>query len=194
MPKKMPAQKRGASRQDYQTPGDFIHAVVRRFGRLDFDLAAYPHNAQAKRFYTLKDDALTMDWAALPEAQDPDATLWLNPPYDNIGAWASKCAMLQNDSRFKARLLFLVPASVGSRWFEESVLGKADVLFLGDRIQFVGAKWVYPKDTMLCVYERKRKHRPALSVWRWKSRTELWALDDDSGAAFRVQSHAAGTP
>ncbi len=38
------SMNRGNSKQDYETPDDFIAAVVKRFGRLSVDLAATADN------------------------------------------------------------------------------------------------------------------------------------------------------
>jgi hypothetical protein len=76
---------RGASKQNYETPADFIRAVETRFGRLTVDLACSPENAKAPdRFY---EDRLP--------AWPREGLLWLNPPFSNIAPWASRCAAWQ---------------------------------------------------------------------------------------------------
>lgn len=42
----MPAQKPGSSFQAYETPDDFVDAVVRRFGPIDVDLACHSHTSK----------------------------------------------------------------------------------------------------------------------------------------------------
>lgn len=39
------------SKQDYQTPGEFMAAVVQRFGPISFDLAAHAGNKQHARYF-----------------------------------------------------------------------------------------------------------------------------------------------
>ncbi len=81
--------RRGETRQDYQTPDDFLAAVVRRFGPLHVDLACTHANAVASTgCYYPGIDSLSVPWAEMW----PDATMWLNPPFDDIGPWAAKCA------------------------------------------------------------------------------------------------------
>lgn len=87
--------------------------------------------------------------------------MWLNPPYSNIGPWAKKCA---EESALGARILFLVPASVGSNWFRDFVFKKSLVLFLNDRIKFVGAEYVYPKDCIIAAYGFGE---PGFEMWGW---------------------------
>lgn len=134
-------------------------AVVARFGRPHFDLAAQYDNAKASDWYDPENDSLKQAWHQLPYL--PSGLLWLNPPFSNIAPWAAKCA---EESAKGARILFLVPASVGSNWYAQHVHGKALVLFLNGRLKFVGAKDPYPKDCLLAVYGEQ----PGFEVWKWK--------------------------
>ena len=159
--KTMPAQKRGESRQDYCTPPEFLHAVRYRWRirQFDVDLAADENNVDAVRFITPQEDSFTVDWAALP------GDLWLNPPFANIAPWAKNCANTIQNARFTLyqRIFFLVPAAVGSKWFERFVHPFARVYLLRDRICFDG-KNVYPKDCILAVYGE----HPGYEFWSWK--------------------------
>lgn len=139
---KMPAQKPGRSRQDYETPGDFILAVERRFGYLAFDLAASESNAKAEGYFSEAHDSLARRWDQL------GGNLWLNPPFARIENWARKCAERAQDPRWT---LLLTPASIGTNWFRDHVLGKAMVFGI-PRITFVGETAPYPKDLMLSAF------------------------------------------
>lgn len=156
----MPAQTPGKSRQDYMTPFEFLDAVRTRWNieAFDVDLAASENNVGAQRIITPEEDSLTVDWTALT------GDLWLNPPFAHIAPWARKCAEATTTSRFSRdrRIFFLVPASVGSRWFEQYVHPYARVYFLRDRICFDG-KNLYPKDCILAVYGEP----PGYDFWRW---------------------------
>lgn len=143
-PKKTgPSINRGSSNQSYETPPEFMGAVVRRFGRMDFDLACDIGTRKAGRYFTEQDNALIQDWHLL------DGWLWLNPPFSDIGTWAKKCA---EESQYGAKILFLVPASTGSGWYWNYVKPYAHVLHLRQRLTFMGATDGYPKDMVLCVY------------------------------------------
>lgn len=157
----MPAQKRGESRQDYMTPPEFLDAVTIRWHipAFDIDLAASENNVGAKRIITPEENSLTVDWTQLR------GDLWLNPPFANIAPWAEKCANDMQGTRFsrRRRLFFLVPAAVGSRWFERYVYPCSRVYFLRDRICFDG-KNVYPKDCILAVFGE----HPGYEFWSWR--------------------------
>jgi phage N-6-adenine-methyltransferase len=154
----MPAQRPGTSRQDYETPPDFLAAVARRFGNMHVDLAARADNAKASRFVTPEEDSLTVPWAR----RFPGWRGWLNPPFADIDPWAEKCALETVGDAM--RVHFLTPASVGAVWFSTHVFHRALVLFLQPRITFVGAEDPYPKDCMLSVFGMGA----GVDVWRWK--------------------------
>lgn len=153
---------RGASKQDYSTPVDFIAAVEKRFGKIDFDLAANAGNAKAARYFSETDDALAQDWDALARSFYACTTdhlhLFLNPPFGNIAPWARKCA----ESRNARPLSFLIPAAVGSNWYREFVHERAKVYILNGRLSFDG-KSPYPKDCLLARYGEP----PGYYCWTW---------------------------
>lgn len=126
---------RGSSKQTYATPDDFISAVEKRFGPISFDLACEKETMRGEGGFTKEEDSLAMDWTK------PKGNLWLNPPFDDIGKWAKKCSEYQGDGK----IMFLVPASVGSNWFRDFVYAKSLVIFLNGRLTFKGCKDSYPK-------------------------------------------------
>lgn len=154
-----PRQKPHASKQNYATPREFIDAVERRFGPIGFDLAAELETcvAQSYRFFSKEDDALSHDWAKIYDGR----FCWLNPPFGDIARFAAKCAL---EAEKGVRILMFVPASIGSNWFRDHVLGKAMVLGVNPRMSFDGVA-MYPKDLMLCVYANGVN---GFDQWRWK--------------------------
>ena len=152
-----PSIDRANSKQDYATPDDFFLAVRTRFGPLAWDLAASEYNTKIAFYFNEATNSLIQQWHTIsPEY------LWLNPPYSNIRPWAKKCL---DESEQGAKILFLVPAAVGSNWFAEFVHRKAVVLFLSPRLCFDG-KNPYPKDCMLVVWNKIIQ--PEYQIWRWK--------------------------
>lgn len=149
-----PRQKPGRSKQDYQTPREFLDVVELRFGKITHDLAATSKNAVCDAFFGPDDDSLAQDWSRL------GGVLWLNPPYANIEPWARKCAFTGG-----SEILLLVPASVGSVWYARYVHPFSIVHALSPRPSFDG-KNPFPKDLILAQYTPMR---PApLQLWRWK--------------------------
>lgn len=163
-----PSIKRGKSEQEVGTPRVFLDAVEERFGALDWDLAANASNrvngadGLGREDYFGPDhprpeyrDALAIEW-------DIAGNLWCNPPFSNIAPWAAKCAA----ARLRLGWTFLlVPASVGSNWYAELVHGKAYVMFLLQRLTFVGSSDPYPRDLLLAAYGYGVQ---GSETWRWK--------------------------
>ena len=153
---------RGGSKQDYQTPPEFIAATCKRLGITTFtwDLAADDTNKQAPFFYSEEQNSLIQDWDSC------GGWLWLNPPYNNITPWVAKAAATR-----ESYIAMLVPASVGANWWADHVDGRAHVLLLNGRLTFVGAKDPYPKDCALLLYTPFILSHGGYEVWNWKPKS-----------------------
>lgn len=161
----------GDSKQDYGTPKDFMRVVGWKFGKISFDLAASSENAKADKFFTINDNSLEQDWTQL------SGNLWLNPPFKDIKSWVKKCVKTVKERKFKGQILCLVPASVGSNWFKDYVIGN-DIYFINGRLTFEGAEDPYPRDCMLVVFRHwdlidMSWPEPIVDVWDWRK-----TLDD----------------
>jgi phage N-6-adenine-methyltransferase len=149
---------RTESKQDYGTPREFLDAVEARFGRINFDLAALPHNAVAPFFYSPEVDSLKQDW----RLEGMPGIAFLNPPFADIRPWAEK---LDRECRWLPRwTVMLVPASMGSVWWADHVLGKCQADGI-TRMQFVGAEQGFPKDLALLCYGFGVAGN---GMWQWK--------------------------
>ena len=160
-----PSIKRGQSKQDHETPKDFIEAIEKRFGRIEWDLAANEQNKKATCYFGPDHknpdcrDGLAQDW---DELVGGGGVFWLNLEFGFIDPWAEKCASARGRCGFT---LLLTPASIGTDWFREHVENKAVVLGLSPRIKFVGETQGYPKDLMLSVFGFGLS---GFGTWRWK--------------------------
>lgn len=155
MSKSGPTIKRGKSKQNIATPWHFIQAVEKKVGeKFAFDLAAERHTAKAPKFFTKEDDAFNHVWSIIP------GLIWLNPEFNNISQWALRCWYASME---QARIIMLVPASVGSNWFRDYVYRKCRVIFLNGRITFLGHTIQFPKDLMLCCYGFPK----GFEIWKW---------------------------
>lgn len=163
-PRAMPPQRPHRSVQSVGTPREFLDAVERRFGKIALDVAADASNAVCNDWLGPgghAEDALT----AQSGAWQMFGWSWLNPPFANIGPWAERCVH-ESEPVIGARVLLLVPASVGSAWFNRYIRPHAYVLELAPRIKFVGHDAGFPKDLLLCVFTPERLIGRAF--WRWK--------------------------
>lgn len=168
----MPAQKPGRSKQDYATDREFMRAVIKRFGEITVDLAATSDNAVCENYITPEEDTFKANWI---QRIGLNGIGWLNPEYSWILPWAKKCRDVAVCLPLRASILFLVPASVGSNWFEQYVAYDSRIIFLKPRLTFEGHKHPYPKDLMLCRYtqystaylDRDREYT-ICEIWNWK--------------------------
>lgn len=185
----MPAQRPHKSRQNYATPWEFVVAVEARFGPLAFDLAAEDGTCKVRNDPSayfgpggVARDSLAQDWTKL------EGNLWLNPPFGAIEEWARKC---EESAREGRRILFLVPASVGTNWHANHIDGKARVYFLRPRLCFDGIA-PFPKDLMLVFYGDE----PGYECWNWAPKKEKKpgpGLKKTSGTRSAVARRAAET-
>lgn len=151
----MPVQVPHKSRQDYETPLEFLDAVEKRFGAIRHDLAASAENAVCADYFDEHRSAFDHDWRAL------HGVLWCNPPFRDIAPWVEKAAA---EAHPRARVLILVPASIGTEWYAQHVDGKAMVFGIRPRLTFVGCEDPYPKDLMLLCYGYGVS---GSGTWRW---------------------------
>jgi phage N-6-adenine-methyltransferase len=156
---KMPAQRPGSSTQEVGTPAAFLDAVQDRFGEITWDLAANQTNHVVDDWYGPGsqdgEDSLTQDWSA------NSGLLWLNPPYNRIRDFASKC---KEESWTGAKIAMLIPASVATNWFADLIHGIALVMPIRPRLTFVGHNAPYPKDLMIVGYN---VGAVGFEPWRW---------------------------
>lgn len=177
----MPVQKPGRSKQNYETPTDFLSAVKRRLRIPSFchDFAADAFNTKAVTYFDKQRDALSVpNWADVCAS----GWGWLNPEFSDIDPWAAKC---WETSQAGGHVALLVPAGVGANWYRDCVHRKACVLALNGRLCFVkdwattvdpsprnttGAYYtsapLYPKDCLLCLYGSSVS--PTFDVWSWR--------------------------
>ena len=154
----MPAQRPGSSRQDYETPWEFIHAVEKKYGPLSIDISGSPENKKAPLVITKEMDALAYGWFGLP------GNLWCNPEYRLIPKFLQK-AVNDGMDRRTYLLHFLIPASVSTNYFADLIHDRAMVEPIRPRLHFVGMEEPYPKDLMLVSYGHGRS---GFEPWRWK--------------------------
>ena len=153
------------------TPLDFFNKLNERF-KFDFDLAADSTNYKVDQYFTIEDDSLQQDWAkitfrnGLRSDKQNSGWLFLNPPFNEIAKWSKKC---KEESKRGAKIVMLVPASVGSKWFQENVDKIcSQVWFLRGRLKFQGHTQPYAHDCMICIYEPHSYAATYYAVWDWR--------------------------
>lgn len=195
------------SKQDYRTPADFMAAVAKRFGPIDFDLAAHKDNAQSSNYFApctgpegpvpLDKEAFGMDafdhsWSLLSDSlfkrKNARGLLWLNCEFNDVATWAKRCI---REASLGANILLLTPAAVGANWFRDLIAGHGDIYLLNGRLSFIPGQ-TYNKDCMLTHFYQDYQDRDAIlgasleaaqqmCVWDWKNDliTHRWLATAD---------------
>ena len=138
----MPSQGIDLKQGVYRTDPEFMAYIAGQY-KIIGDLAASDDNFQHPLYLTEKEDSLACNWREFFDVcreSQGEGYLWLNPPYDDIGAWARKCAYAMMEG---VKILFLVPAGVGTNWYRKHVEDFARVDMLNGRLVF---DFLYPDD------------------------------------------------
>ncbi len=147
------------------TPKRFVHAMVQKFGPIEWDLAANAEHTVAPNFFDIQQDSLAQDWTKCTGLK------YCNMPFDRIGPWVEK-AHEWKEKLFPIgdakSLLLLVPGSIDSNWWEEHVHEHCFEWRLKGRVPFYPdkPKWGFPKPLVLLEYHPCVQ--PGVGYWDWR--------------------------
>lgn len=132
--------------QTWQTPSDLLAAILQAAGREAFDLdpcsPAPDGPVPALTRWTEADDGLARAWSG--------GLVFVNPPYSrSLPKWVAKCAQ---EAAAGAIVIGLVPSRTDTRWWHDSVAGRADVIMLKGRLRFGNGKGSAPFPSALVVW------------------------------------------
>lgn len=165
---------------DRGTDPELFAELNERFGPFTLDVAAAPHNAKCKRYYTKEHDGLLLPWSGV---------VWCNPPYSTklLRAFVEKAwSELERDDEVAvrgvtvprpSRIVMLVPANRPEQdWWQDLVepyrdvrshwVGRNHTLPMTLRVEFLRGRrrFIMPGET-----EIKPNQRPpfgvALLIW-----------------------------
>jgi phage N-6-adenine-methyltransferase len=150
--------KRGADDEidDRGTPQDFFDELNREF-RFTLDVAAAPHNAKCRRYFTRLADGLLQPWTG---------SVWCNPPYSGLDRWLEKAWTEFDRPDGPHKIVMLLPANRTEQpWWQKWIepyrdecgrcmymgtdrTGVLSVRFLPGRLRFIkpGATEIKPNE------------------------------------------------
>lgn len=132
-----------SAKEDWETPPELFNELNKEFN-FKCDLAANADNHKCDKYYSGYNSSLNCRWMPF------DGPFWLNPPYGrDIKKWVKKA---YEESKLGAKIVCLLPSRTGAAWFQDYVLGKAEIRFLRGRLKFVGAKHSAPFDSVIAIY------------------------------------------
>jgi len=117
----------------WRTPQWLVERLRAEFGgAIELDPCTERCNPTgAKQILTPFEDGLTSEW---PFAR----TIYVNPPFIDAAKWAEK-TILEAARSHKPRVILLLPAAVGTKWFHDLWERADDALFLKARLRFEDA-------------------------------------------------------
>lgn len=117
----------------WQTPPEIWQGVLDRLGIDEFSLDPCSPGPSSpipcRDRFTQDDDGLSRSWG------EAGAVVWVNPPYGRaLGSWIDKMIM----EAAAVKVIALVPARTGARWWHRAVDGGGKPEFLRGRVRFLG--------------------------------------------------------
>lgn len=148
-------KRKNATKDDWETPQDFFDKLNAVFD-FGIDLAASAENAKCSWYTT---DFFAFDKRLLK--QYPRMWCWCNPPYSRqeggIEVWVREVEERCTNA------VMLIPASVGSQYWHDSVWTLADyVCLLRGRINFSESKQSPMFDSALVIFGQLNKEQTSL--------------------------------
>jgi|21_taG_2_1085346.scaffolds.fasta_scaffold01168_5 site-specific DNA-methyltransferase (adenine-specific) len=134
---------------DWSTPRPLFEHLNQEFA-FDLDGAAQAHNAMLENFISPEEDSLTVEWS------DRGSTVWLNPPYKNMGAWMKK-AYLESLKGLTVVALVLVRSD--TRWWNDWAMKAAEVRIIRGRVYFEREGKTGPATAPSALLVFSEKHR-----------------------------------
>ena len=148
-----PVIRRSANTTDtWQTPNDLL-ATVQAFGRylgfkgISLDPATVkdnPTGAASIRTPECEPDGLVTDWSY---AMGEEGLTYVNPPYR--AAWYAKIGEEAERLRWGQHIIALLPAKVGTGYFQNLVEHTSAIVFIKGRLTFKGAPDPAPFESAL---------------------------------------------
>lgn len=119
------------SNDEWETPPELFESLNREFG-FTLDACASKTNHKVARWYSIDGSGLGHDGLTVTWQQE---TVWVNPPFSDIGAWVEKA---YEETRYAGTtVVMLLPANTDTKWFSKYCT-KAEVRLLTEgRVAFL---------------------------------------------------------
>jgi phage N-6-adenine-methyltransferase len=134
--------------ESWTTPKELLEPLYSVFGTFDLDPCSPCGNSRtapvrAKVYYTEADDGLSLPWFG---------HVFCNPPYGRaLCHWVAK-AYEESRCGNTQTIVMLIPARTDTKFWHQSIVGKAAILFLKGRLKFGNAEQVAPFPSCLVVW------------------------------------------
>jgi len=111
---------------EWETPEDFYNKLNNRF-KFTLDPCSTHENHKCDKYYTIEDDGLSKSWQ--------DETVFVNPPYGDIGKWVKKA--YNESTQNNAVVVMLIPVRTDTKYWHDYVMkGASQIYFVKGRLKF----------------------------------------------------------
>jgi len=111
---------------EWETPTDFFDKLNKKF-KFTLDPCATSQNKRCKKYYTIEEDGLSKSWS--------DETVYVNPPYGNVGEWVKKA--YKESTQNGATVVMLIPARTDTKYWHDYIMQSASAIyFIKGRLKF----------------------------------------------------------
>jgi len=133
--------------ETWTTPKELLEPLYSVFGAFDLDPCSPSSGrtapVRAKAYYTKDDDGLSLPWFG---------TCFVNPPYGKaLRHWVAK-AYEESRCGNTQTIVMLMPARTDTKFWHQSIVGKATIFFLKGRLKFGNAEQVAPFPSCLVIW------------------------------------------
>jgi len=111
---------------EWETPQDFFDKLNHQF-KFTLDPCATHTNHKCDKYYTSEEDGLSQSWI--------NETVFINPPYGEIGKWVKKAhdELINNG----VTTVLLIPARTDTKYWHEYIMEFANTIyFVKGRLKF----------------------------------------------------------
>lgn len=137
-----------SSSDEWETPQELFDMIDEVF-HFNLDVCATHANAKCKRYFTKKEDGLSLPWSGI---------CWMNPPYGReITLWIRKA--YESSLTVGTIVVCLLPARTDTVWWHEYVIAHAESIgFIRGRLKF-SRKGPAPFPSALVVFGHFANHK-----------------------------------
>lgn len=114
------------------TPPEFMEGIYAAVGEIGLDPCGHPDSPlKARRYYYQEDDGLSSSWLG-------SDVVFMNPPFSQCSVWIDRAHRAWRTGECNT-VIALLPVRTHTKAFQELVAGKADVIFLRHRVNFINS-------------------------------------------------------
>lgn len=111
---------------EWATPQEFYNKLNHKYN-FTLDPCCTHNSHKCDKYYTIEEDGLSKSWA--------NESVFVNPPYSNIGEWVRKAYIESTENN--ALVVLLIPARTDTKYWHQYIMESATTIyFVKGRLKF----------------------------------------------------------